>query len=80
MCFLIGLYHYHLFYPPPQCSKLLQGAFGDPHNKRQQIVHTEKSTGKRRGTRLSKNSVHQRRGGEQNPVGISLGCEWVTGI
>jgi len=45
-------------------TKLLQGAFGHPHNKRQQIVHTEKITCKRIGTRLSTYSIHHRRNSE----------------
>jgi len=40
----------------------LLGPFGHHHN-RQKIVHTQESVGKRRGTRLSKISVHQRRDG-----------------
>jgi len=41
-------------------TKLLLGAFGHPHNKRQQIVHTEKSTDKKEEQDYLKNPIHQR--------------------
>jgi len=39
------------------------GAFGYHHNNRQKIVHLQESIGKRRETRLSKNSIDWRRDG-----------------
>ena len=59
-------------------TKLLHGAFSHPDDKRQQIVHTEKSIGREEGQDYPKNFIH-RRGDSEAVSGIQRAFLGVVG-